>query len=157
MHGPQAQSMREDIENDEKIPLRYYQEHLTKIITNRTQVNSGVVRPAFKALKTSRDVLVQSLLGCTLQSFNSEVADTDLIAKILLLNKDLHYEVLYAVPAANPTIITGPGTSAQTAAAVSAYRPPFHPNRSRECRATRQQISSPLQLNQNLTQKQCIW
>ena len=77
------------------------------------------------ALRTSGDVLVQSPQACTLQSFNSEAVGTDLIAKILLLNKDLHYEVLYAAPAANPTIITGPNTSAQTAAAVPAYRLPF--------------------------------
>ena len=124
-HDPQARSTRKDIENDEETPLRYYQEHLIKIITNRKQVNSGVVRPTFKALKTSGDVLVQSPQGCLLQSFNSEAVSTDLITKILLLNKDLHYEVLYAAPAANPTIITGPSTPAQTAAAVSAHRLPF--------------------------------
>ena len=107
----QVRQLRDEISSDEEVPLLYFQEHLTKIITNRTQVNSGVVRPAFEALRTSGDVLVQSPQGCTLQSYNSEAPGTDLIAKILLLNKDLHYEVLYAALAANPTSITGPNTA----------------------------------------------
>jgi len=55
-----------------------------------------------------------------LQSFNNEEVHS--IAKILLLNKDLHYEVLYAAPAANnQTTITGLD-SAQTAETVPAHR-----------------------------------
>jgi hypothetical protein len=123
---PQVRHLRDDIKNDEEVPLLLFQEHLTKIITNKTQVNSGVVLPAFKALKISGNVLVQSPQGCTLQSFNSEALETDLIAAVLLLNKDLHYEVLYAAPAANPTIITGPNSLAHaTPATVHAQRLPF--------------------------------
>ncbi len=56
-----------------------------------------------------------------MQSFNNEVSEAQLIAKILLLNKDLHYEVLYAAPAANPTTIIG-HESAQTVETVPAHR-----------------------------------
>ncbi len=82
-------------------PFEPQRQHPTKI---KTQINGGAVLLASKALKISGNVLAQSTQGCEL------ILNTDPIAIILLLSKDLHYEVIYAAPAANPTIITGPST-----------------------------------------------
>ena len=79
-------------------PNEPQRQHPTKI---KTQINGGAVLLPPEALNISGNVLAQLTQGCEL------ILNTDPIATILPLSKDLHYEVIYAAPSANPTIITG--------------------------------------------------
>jgi hypothetical protein len=78
-------------------PNEPQRQHPTKI---KTQINGGNVLFAPEALNISGNVPALSTQGCE--------SIFDPIATILLLSKDLHYEVIHAAPSANPTIITGP-------------------------------------------------
>jgi hypothetical protein len=79
-------------------PNEPQRQHPTKI---KFQINGGAVLLAPEALNISGNVLAQLTQGREL------ILNTDPIATILPLSKDLHYEVIYAAPSANPTIITG--------------------------------------------------
>ena len=79
-------------------PNEHRRQHPTKI---KTRIDGGAVFLAPEALNISGNVLAQLTQGREL------ILNTDPIATILPLSKDLHYEVIYAAPSANPTIITG--------------------------------------------------
>ena len=113
---PVVHDIRATISTDEHLYM--FKEHLTKIATKTAYINRGVVPHVFDAFKAEGNVLSQTELSCVLQSYN--IVATMLTANIiptailLLLNKNLHCEIIYATPAATQRqTTTSPNTTAQ--------------------------------------------